>query len=186
MKSGPMLLVGNHISWLDILVVLAVVPSRFVSKADVKSWPIIGRLVSGAGTLYIERARMRDSKRVVEAMAAALGNGDILAVFPEGTTTNGARVSPFHGNLLQAAIDVDVPVSPFAVRYLDANTGEPSTAPNYIDDDHLLGSVWRLVQSTGVLAAVRLGTPQAHANRSRRAWAADLRDEVIALHRLKS
>ena len=84
--AGPVLLVSNHISWLDILVLHAGVYCRFVSKADVRHWPLVGALATGAGTLYIERASRRDAMRVVHQMADALRGGDVLAVFPEGTT----------------------------------------------------------------------------------------------------
>jgi 1-acyl-sn-glycerol-3-phosphate acyltransferase len=101
------LLVANHISWLDIMAVHAVVPeARFVSKADVKSWPLVSRLVDGAGTLYLERERKRDALRVVHAVAAALAAGEVVAIFPEGTTSTGHALLPFHANLLQAA-DLD-------------------------------------------------------------------------------
>ena len=88
--SGGSLLVANHISWLDILAVHAVLPqARFVSKADVKAWPLLSHLVTAGGTLYLERERKRDALRVVHAMAQALQAGDTVAVFPEGTTSDG-------------------------------------------------------------------------------------------------
>lgn len=92
---GPLLMVSNHISWLDILVLNAAHPSRFVSKADVKGWPLLGSLITGAGTLYIERESRRDAMRVVHHMAERLRAGDILTVFPEGTTGDGRTLLPF-------------------------------------------------------------------------------------------
>ncbi len=95
----------NHVSWLDIMAVHAVVPeARFVSKADVKAWPLVSRLVDAAGTLYLERERKRDALRVVHAVAGALAAGEVVAIFPEGTTSTGHGLLPFHANLLQAAI----------------------------------------------------------------------------------
>jgi 1-acyl-sn-glycerol-3-phosphate acyltransferase len=101
---GPMLLVANHISWLDIASLHAARFCRFVSKADVRHWPVIGVLASGVGTLFIERESRRDAMRVVHHMAASLRAGDVLAVFPEGTTSDGMNLLPFHANLFQAAI----------------------------------------------------------------------------------
>src|SRR3954467_8707029 len=101
---GPLLLAANHISWLDILVMHAARHCRFVSKSEVRGWPLVGTLATGGGTLYIERASRRDAMRVVHQMAASLQDGDIVAVFPEGTTSDGAGVLPFHANLLQAAL----------------------------------------------------------------------------------
>ncbi len=87
---GPVLLVANHLSWLDILAIHAARHVRFVSKADVQHWPLIGTLATGAGTLYIERERRRDAMRVVHHMTEALKSGDLIAVFPEGTTSDGS------------------------------------------------------------------------------------------------
>jgi 1-acyl-sn-glycerol-3-phosphate acyltransferase len=97
-KGGPLLLVSNHVSWLDILVINAVRPARFVSKADVRHWPLVGELITAAGTLYIEREKRRDAMRVVHRMADSLREGDVVAVFPEGTTGSGLDVLPFHAN----------------------------------------------------------------------------------------
>ncbi len=179
--GGPALLVSNHISWLDILVVHAGRYCRFVSKADVHHWPLIGPLATGAGTLYIERASRRDAMRVVHHMADALRAGDVLAVFPEGTTSDGRDLLPFHGNLLQAAIHAEVPVQPLALRFIDAATREPSFSPCYIGDDTLVGSLWRTLTGPRILAVVRYGAPQPCAGRDRRAWAADLHAAVDAL-----
>jgi 1-acyl-sn-glycerol-3-phosphate acyltransferase len=89
------LLVANHVSWLDIAGVHAVLPqARFVSKADVKHWPLVGALVEGVGTLFIERTSKRDALRVVHQTAAALQAGDCVAVFPEGTTGAGPELLP--------------------------------------------------------------------------------------------
>src|SRR3954467_5067992 len=100
---GPLLLAANHVSWLDILVLHAARHCRFVSKSEVRHWPLIGTLATGAGTLYIERQSRRDALRGVPQMAGSLNAGDVLAVFPEGTTSDGIDLLPFHANLIQAA-----------------------------------------------------------------------------------
>ena len=102
--AGPLLLVANHISWIDIASVHAVCYCRFVAKSDMKRWPVIGTLTAGIGTLFIERESRRDAMRVVHHMADSLRAGDVLAVFPEGTTGDGHGLLPFHANLIQAAI----------------------------------------------------------------------------------
>ena len=179
--TGPLLLVANHISWLDIVVLHAAHHCRFVSKADVRRWPLIGTLATGAGTLYIERASRRDAMRVVHHMAQALTDGDVLAVFPEGTTGDGKAVLPFHANLLQAAIAVRAPVQPVALRYVDGATGNSSAAVSYIGDESLPGSVWRTLCATRLRAVVVFGTPQHAEGRDRRAWARDLQGEIVAM-----
>jgi 1-acyl-sn-glycerol-3-phosphate acyltransferase len=179
--KGPMLLVANHLSWLDILVVHAARHCRFVAKSDVRHWPLIGPLATGAGTLYIERDKRRDALRVVHHMAESLRAGEIVAVFPEGTTGDGTQVLPFHANLFQAALSADAPVQPVALRYVDAATGKDSPGPLYLGDETLVASLWRTLNSPRIVAEIRFGQPQAAQGRDRRRWSHDLRAAVAAL-----
>lgn len=180
-RGGPMLVVSNHVSWLDILVINAVRPARFVSKADVKHWPLLGELISAAGTLFIERDNRRDAMRVVHRMAESLSEGDVVAVFPEGTTGTGQSLLPFHANLLQAAISTDSPVKPVALVYLDAATGLPSAAPVYVGDTSLVASIWRTLNASGLQARVTFGLRDRCEGRDRRTWAAHLRADIQTL-----
>jgi 1-acyl-sn-glycerol-3-phosphate acyltransferase len=180
-ESGPLLVVANHISWLDILVMNACQPARFVSKADARHWPVLGTLISGAGTLFIERENRRDAMRVVHLMAERLVDRDIVAVFPEGTTGDGRQVLPFHANLLQAAISTGTPVLPVAIGYRDPVAGGISDAPLFIGDTTLLSSIWTTLRSDGVLAVVQHGEPEHALGRDRRAWARDLQVGVQRL-----
>lgn len=178
---GPVLQVANHISWLDIVVLHAAHHCRFVSKADVGRWPIVGRLATGAGTLFIERSSRRDAKRVVHDMVQALQDGDILAVFPEGTTGDGIALLPFHANLIQAAISAPAPVQPVSLRYVDTHGGH-SRSVSYVGDESLVGSIWRTLSASGVHAIVRFGVAQQADGRDRRTWARDLQSDI---HRLR-
>ncbi|MDZ4073752.1 MAG: lysophospholipid acyltransferase family protein [Hylemonella sp.] len=178
---GPLLLVSNHISWLDITSLHAARFCRFVSKADVKAWPLIGALASGVGTLFIERESRRDAMRVVHHMADSLRAGDVLAVFPEGTTGEGVELLPFHANLLQAAIAADAPVQPVALQFIDTHSGDRSLAPCYVGDDTLVGSVWRTVRARGITVRIVFGELQRAEGRERRAWAAGLRETIVQL-----
>ena len=180
-RTGPVLLVANHISWLDILVMHAARYCRFVSKADVRRWPLIGTLATGGGTIYIERESRRDAMRVVHAMAASLQRGEVVAVFPEGTTSDGAKLLPFHANLIQAAVSAHVPAQPVGLSFIDAATRAASRTPIYIGDDTLAASLWRTVSGPPLVAVVHYGEPQQALGRSRREWAADLRSAVAAL-----
>ncbi|HYP83351.1 lysophospholipid acyltransferase family protein [Variovorax sp.] len=180
-SAGPVLLLVNHLSWLDILVIHSARHVRFVAKSDIRGWPVIGTLASGAGTLYIERERRRDAMRVVHHMADALRAGDIVAVFPEGTTGDGLGLLPFHANLLQAAISAGAPVQPAALRFADRATGETSFAPRYIDDDTLLASVWRTLCAPPLAAHLCFGDIQESHGRERRSWAGTLHEQVDAL-----
>lgn len=180
-QQGPVLLVANHISWLDISALHAARYCRFVSKSDVKGWPVIGRLAAGVGTLFIERQSRRDTRRIVHHMAASLAAGDVLAVFPEGTTGDGVHLLPFHGNLLQASISANAPVQPVALSFVDENTGQHSQLPCYLGDDTLLSSVWRTLGTPGIAVHLHFGEIQTTEGRDRRVWAADLHTAIALL-----
>lgn len=180
-QPGPVLRVANHLSWLDILVMNAVAPSRFVSKAEVRHWPLIGSLTVGAGTLLIEREKRRDAMRVVHHMAESLQAGDAVAVFPEGTTSDGKTLLPFHANLLQAAVVTDSPVQPWALRYHHAHTGQPHPAALFVGDTTMGASLLSTLLASGLVADVRLGEVQHAQGRDRRAWAEDLHRAVDQL-----
>ena len=180
-SNGPALMVANHISWLDILVIHAARHCRFVSKSDIRDWPLVGMLATGAGTLYIERTSRKDALRMVKDMASAMRLGDVVAVFPEGTTSDGRELLPFHANLIQAAIEADAPVQPMSIKFIDAQSGETSFAPCYIGDDTLIGSMWRTLKAARIEAVVHFGELQAANGRDRRAWAQGLRQDIIRL-----
>ena len=173
-RPGATLLVANHVSWLDIAALHAAVPqARFVSKADVRRWPLLGWLVAGAGTLFIERDRKRDALRVVHAMAEALRDGQTVGVFPEGTTGPGPELLPFHANLLQAAIATATPVQPAVLRFADGRQ-RFSPAVEFVGETTLLQSLWRVAGAQGLVAHVQLLAPQATAHADRRALAEHL------------
>jgi 1-acyl-sn-glycerol-3-phosphate acyltransferase len=185
--AGAVLVVSNHVSWLDILVINASRPCRFVSKAAVRQWPLIGRLVAAAGTLFIERERRRDAMRVVHHLAACLQAGEVLAVFPEGTTGDGHGILPFHANLLQAALTTGARVQPLGLAYrrspagvLD-ETAPRHGAPVYIGDTTLLVSLWRTASATQLQARLSWGEPELAEGRDRRTWAQGLRAAVSRL-----
>ena len=167
--QGPVLLAANHLSWLDI------------SKSDVQAWPIVGTLATAGGTLYIHRESRRDALRMVHDMRQALEEGQVLAIFPEGTTGDGRDLLPFHANLLQAPLLAGAPVQPVGLRFVEAATGAISYAPSYVGDETLLGSVWRTLSAPALLAVVHFGAPQAADGRDRRTWSEDLHREVDRL-----
>jgi 1-acyl-sn-glycerol-3-phosphate acyltransferase len=167
---GNTLVVANHVSWLDIVVLNAVCPLRFVSKAEVGRWPLAGRLVRGAGTLFVERAWRRDTHRVTAHISEALAGGDLVGIFPEGTTSAGDTLLPFRSSLLQAAIDASARVAPIALRYVAADGGI-ATAVAYTGGDSFLHSFWRVCQAEGVRVEVHALPPLAAHAGDRRALA---------------
>jgi 1-acyl-sn-glycerol-3-phosphate acyltransferase len=179
-QLGPQLVVANHVSWLDITAVHAVCPqARFVSKSDVKAWPVLGWLIGAAGTLFIERENKRDALRVVHQSAQALREGDTVAVFPEGTTSDGHHLLPFHANLLQAAVATGTPLQPLALRFSDPDHAI-SPAAAYIGDMTLAESLWTIVCAEGLVVHIDILPQQPVDGLDRRALGEAVRTQIAA------
>jgi len=144
--STPCMLVLNHVSWLDIFVVNAHSPSIFIAKSEIASWPLAGTLVSRAGTIFIERGRRQAVHKVIKHAEERMLNGRQVAVFPEGTTTEGHTLGTFHANMMQAAINAKLPIVPVALRYTD-QTGQLNTEPAFVGDQTLAENVMILWKS---------------------------------------
>jgi 1-acyl-sn-glycerol-3-phosphate acyltransferase len=143
------LVTANHVSWLDIPTVLAIEPMRVLAKSDVRAWPVIGLLAARAGTIFIDRHRLRRLPDTVAEIAGALRGGQSVLVFPEGTTWCGRTLGRFYPATLQAAVDAGAPVRPVALRYV-LGDGTVTTAAAFIGADTLLASVWRVVSARGL------------------------------------
>jgi 1-acyl-sn-glycerol-3-phosphate acyltransferase len=143
-----------------------VLPSAFVAKSDVRQWPLIGWLCQRAGTVFIERGSRKAAHQTHRQMLAALASGRRLAIFPEGTTTAGDRLLPFHAALFQSAIDAAVPVHALALSYRGSD-GAPSAAPAYIDEISLIDCLVSVLEAGGLVARVELAASSAppHADR---------------------
>lgn len=153
--TGGLLLVANHISWLDIPLLAAVRPARMLAKAEIRQWPVAGALAARGGVVFIDRDRLRALPDTVARLAAALRAGQAVAVFPEGSTWCGRAQGHFRRAVFQAALDARVPVQPVRIRYRVAG-GAASTAPAFVGDDSLLASVWRVVAARGLTAEVHV------------------------------
>jgi 1-acyl-sn-glycerol-3-phosphate acyltransferase len=178
------LIVANHISWLDIFVINALQPCRFVAKADIRSWPLLGWLCAQAGTVFIARGKQREVRRVYQGLVGSLRAGERIAFFPEGTTAAQGTLLPFHANLFEAAIEAQVPVQPCALRYLD-DRGELHRAADFIGDTSFVDSLMMILASSPMTAEIlplpTISADGAHrrelASRARTAVAAALRIE---------
>ncbi|MBO4209913.1 lysophospholipid acyltransferase family protein [Micromonospora echinofusca] len=164
LPRGPVLLVANHISWLDVLAVLAVTPARMVAKTEVRGWPLLGVVARAAGTIFVDRARPRALPSTVAEVATALRAGRSVAVFPEGTTWCGAvgaarcpAGGPFRPAMFQAAIDAGVPVVPLRIGYGVGASGAGATAPAFLGDENLWCSLRRVLSSDGLTVSVTVG-----------------------------
>ena len=144
LATEPSLIVANHISWLDIVAIGSLIPTSFVAKDDVRGCPIIGALANMCGTLFIQRKSISSLRKCIDNITDALLTNKHVTLFPEGTSTNGKRVLPFHAGLFKAAIDAEVPVQAVAIRYI--RDSKMDTVAPYIDDmlffNHLLRILW--------------------------------------------
>ncbi|MFG2791117.1 lysophospholipid acyltransferase family protein [Streptomyces sp. NPDC048419] len=153
--TGGLLLVANHISWLDIPLLAAVRPARMLAKSDIRGWPVAGWLTARSGALFIDRDRLRALPQTVAQIADALRHGHAVGVFPEGSTWCGRAQGNFRRAAFQAALDAGVGVQPVRLHYR-IEGGTPSTVPAFIGDDSLLTSVWRVLTARGLVAEVEV------------------------------
>lgn len=173
------LLVANHISWIDIFVINAAIPSAFVSKEEVRHWPVIGWLATRNDTVFLRRGSRGHARIINEQIADILDQGKHVAVFPEGTTSDGRCLLHFHAALLQPALVAGRPVLPVALSYWELD-GQRSLAPRY-DGDISLGECTRAILQRKRLIARLVSTPlRGLAGEDRRVVAAEAR-EAIAL-----
>lgn len=150
-SDRPVLYVSNHISWSDIPVLGGQVPLRFLSKAEVGRWPVIGWLATQAGTLFIQRGSGNASQARHE-IASTLLSGQSVLVFPEGTTTAGVTVLPFHNRLLHAAVDAGMDIQPLSIGYL--RNGQADHLAPFIGDDEFQHHLIRMLRQPAVEVGV--------------------------------
>lgn len=182
--AGGHLLLANHISWLDIYALFACVPQRFVAKAEVANWPVIGFLCRRAGTIFIERTQRRDTLRVKRIMGDALSGGGNITIFPEGTTSDGRGIKPLRSPLLQAALDANAILQPVLLRYTN-EYGQPSQAATYIDDMSLGQSIAQILATRSLIVQIHFLPPRRANGMDRRELARELESELATkLHQL--
>ena len=177
-QPGSML-VANHISWLDIFVINALVPSAFVSKAEVRGWPLIGWLAAVNETVFLRRGSRGHAKIINAEIATLLDAGRNVAVFPEGTTTDGSHVLHFHAALLQPAIECGHPIQALALSYTDADE-QRSRAAAYDGDITLGQSLGNIIAEQRLIARIDAAQPMATEGIQRRELAAMARAAIVA------
>ncbi|KMQ80451.1 1-acyl-sn-glycerol-3-phosphate acyltransferase [Candidatus Burkholderia pumila] len=182
--DAGVLVVGNHISWIDIYVINAWRPTPFVSKAEIRKWPVVGWLAHKLDTVFVQREKRSDAKRIMHELADRLVKGEKMCVFPEGTTTDGTSLLPFHANMFQAAVSASVPIQPICLMYEDA-TGRLSTAPAYIGDMSLNDSLNACLRAEPLTAHLYVCNPLA-SGADRRLLASEAQASVqAALDRMR-
>jgi 1-acyl-sn-glycerol-3-phosphate acyltransferase len=175
--SGPVMIVANHVSWLDIFVIASVRAARFVAKREIRDWPVVGWIVEKAGTLFLAREARRDLARMSEHVHGALAAHDCVGLFPEGTTTEGDAVLKFHASLLEPAIRNAARVVPVALRY-ESPAGELCRNASFAGEITFMQSFARVVRERRMVARIAFLEPVDAAGRDRRALAAQLRERI--------
>lgn len=155
-SAAPTLYVSNHISWCDIPALGGALPATFLSKSEVGHWPLIGWLARQAGTVFIKRGSGKAAD-IVSQLAVLLEQGQSVMVYPEGTTTSGLTVLPFHGRLLKAAQQAGAPIQPVSIVY--RRNGEPDHLAPFINDDDFLGHLGRLLSKSPPTVDILLHQP---------------------------
>ena len=150
------LMVSNHISWLDIIVIQSIKPSIFVAKSDVASWPLFGWVAQMTGTIFIKRDKVSDIKKALKKMKRRLIKRSVC-IFPEGTSTNGRYVLPFKSNLFQSSIDSNKSILPISISYREANAYTDKVA--FIDDMSLIDSIIKIKNGNHIKVIVDVMQP---------------------------
>ncbi|MBI3901660.1 MAG: 1-acyl-sn-glycerol-3-phosphate acyltransferase [Nitrosomonadales bacterium] len=171
------LFVANHISWLDAVALNAAAPACFVAKAELADWPLLGWMCRRTGTLFIRRDLRRDAAHINERITAALQQEKCIAVFPEGTTTDGTHPGHFHSSLLQGALDAGAAIQPVAIRYHDGS-GEHNGDAAYVGDMTFIQSLWKILCSPCLHATLVYLPHLPQAGKSRRILAAQAQGAV--------
>jgi 1-acyl-sn-glycerol-3-phosphate acyltransferase len=172
---APALVVANHVSWMDIVVLGQLLPTAFLSKAEIARWPLVGWLARRAGTLFIQRGQGQ-AGGIAEQIGQRLRLGGMLTLFPEGTTSDGRAVLPFFPRLFAAAIETGVPVSPVALRY--TVDGQYDAIAPFIDEQTLLGNLLGWLGRPASQVEVDFRPPIASAGAERKALAEQARAAI--------
>lgn len=179
-RGEAAMIAANHISWIDIFVVMSVRPARFIAKSEIRDWPVAGWIAERAGTLFIRRARRHDTARINARVHDALAQGDCVGLFPEGTTTEGEALLHFHTSLFEPAVANAATLHPAAIRYENAD-GSRCTAVAYVGEMSFMESMTRVIGARGVTARLAFAQPLAAAGMDRRGAARIAHERIATL-----
>ncbi len=154
--EAPVFLVANHVSWLDIPVIHSLMRAGFVAKSEIKYWPIVGWITMVGDTLFLKRGNAESRKGVISQIKKRLSAGRSVAVFPEGTVTDGSYLRTFHRQLIHAAIETQTPILPVAIKFINAN-GSRNDKVGFLNNEFFLGSVWRILTLPNSTVEVHCG-----------------------------
>ena len=154
---GANLIVANHVSWLDILVLQSQLPGVFVAKAEVRSWPLIGTMAQRCSTIFVDRRSRMSARGMVDGALEAFDEGHSVIAFPEGTSTDGAGLAAFHANVFEGAISAQISVLPVTLRYVDTLTGLPCQAAPFTGEMSLAFSLRKVMAKSTIQVRVHIG-----------------------------
>lgn len=180
LQQGNLFIVSNHVSWLDVFLISAVHPSRFVAKSEIRDWPVIGWLCDKAGTLFIRRTRRGDTNKMSQRIHQVLAEGWAVGLFPEGTTTDGQRLHKFHTALFESAVSNQACVVPAAIRYLHGN-GEYCGEAAYIDELSFPESLALIIRQKMIIAYITFAPTIETAGQTRREIAEKAEHAIAAI-----
>ena len=172
----PCLLVSNHISWLDICLIGQYTPAHFVAKSDISGWPVIGFIARQIGTVFIRRGSKQQAKQTAERMAWLLKGQQCVCAFPEGTTTQGGNVLPFHSSLFQPALLTKAAIQPVSLEYLNS----AKTCAPFVGEDSFLPHLFRLLSLPKIEARIEFHPVLATAGKTRQIVSAESRKYILA------
>lgn len=171
------ILVANHVSWLDVFALNAVVPACFVAKSEIRDWPLLGWLCHRAGTLFVKRNIRRDTVRINREISSVIKQGECIAVFPEGTSTDSELPGHFHSSLLQVAVDINVAIWPVAIRYHDS-AGKANSDAAFVGDMTFIQSLWKIMCSPSLHVTLYYLPPLSNEGKNRRSLASEAQGSI--------
>jgi 1-acyl-sn-glycerol-3-phosphate acyltransferase len=171
------ILVANHVSWLDVIALNSIVPACFIGKSEIRNWPLLGWLCHRAGTLFVNRNIRRDTLRINREISEKLKQGECIALFPEGTSTDGELPGHFHSSLLQVAVDINTDICPVAIRYHDS-TGKTNKDAAFVGDMSFIQSLWKILCSPSLCVSLFYLSPLPCAGKNRRLLASEAQGSI--------
>jgi 1-acyl-sn-glycerol-3-phosphate acyltransferase len=172
------LVVSNHLSYLDILIISSVMPCFFVSKSEIGRWPYFGAAARACGTIFLVRTSRASAEKVAVEMASRFALPIPVLLFPEGTSTNGSKVLRFHSRLIQPAVTASAPITAAALRYV-IQDGVEEHQLCWFGDAAFLPHLWKTLGTSGFSAEIRFGLPQVYLDR--RTATRETHAEVVAM-----
>ncbi|MFK5986976.1 MAG: lysophospholipid acyltransferase family protein [Pseudomonadota bacterium] len=149
--ESPKMIVCNHISWMDVVILSSLYPGHFIAKSEIRSWPVMGPMISSIGTLFIKRGVRSEMKKMSQQVGQILDNKSSVVYFPEGKTGDGKQINTVYSGLFESAITAGMDVQPMLVIYSDSS-GYPSQVMPYLTGQSLFASIMAVLEEKQITA----------------------------------